>query len=278
MGVLLGLVAALCWGTSDFLGGFGGRRSDPVAMTVAAQPVSALAAVIALAVWPARHDPTLPMLAWGLLGGVGSGVGMVSLYRGLAVARMSVVAPTSAVVSAALPALTGIAQGDRLSAGAWAGVAVAMPAIALVSAQSSGPGGSRRAGVITGLVAGAGFGTLFISMAEAGTSAGAWPLIPCQAVSLVVVFGWAAAHWPPRTAWPTARRIGLVGGSVSGLANLAYLAATGHGQLAVVAVVTALYPAATVLSARFVLHEHWSRWQAAGLLVAAAAITSISLG
>jgi drug/metabolite transporter (DMT)-like permease len=97
-------------------------------------------------------------------------------------------------------------------------------------------------------------------------------------VSLLVIFGWAAAHRPPRAAWPAARRIGVVAGVVSGLANLAYLAATGPGQLAVVAVVTALYPTATVIAARFVLHERWSRWQAAGLLVAAAAITSISLG
>lgn len=277
MGVLLGLVSALCWGTSDFLGGLGGRRSDPVAVTAVAQPLSALAAVAAVVVWPGQHSPGLSILAWGLLAGVGSGVGTLALYRGLAVARMSVVAPTSAVISAALPALTGIALGDRLDGPAWAGIVVAMPAIALISAQSA-TAGSRRAGVITGLLAGAGFGVQFIGLAEAGTSAGAWPLVPCQVVATLVVFGWAATHRPPRAAWPAAGRIGVLAGVIAGLASLSYLGATGHGQLAVVAVVTALYPAATVLAARFVLHERWSRWQAAGLLVAAAAITLISLG
>jgi drug/metabolite transporter (DMT)-like permease len=58
---------------------------------------------------------------------------------------------------------------------------------------------------------------------------------------------------------------------------LLYLAATGHGQLAVVAVVTALYPAATVIPARVVLAEHWSRRQVAGLISAAVAVALVSL-
>ena len=113
MGVLLALLAALCYGSSDFTAGAGGRRSDPSAVTVIAQPFGLLAAAVAVIALAAR-SPTPHALWWGALSGVGSGVGTVSLYRGLAVARMSVVAPLSAVLSAALPALAGLLLGEHL--------------------------------------------------------------------------------------------------------------------------------------------------------------------
>ena len=59
--------------------------------------------------------------------------------------------------------------------------------------------------------------------------------------------------------------------------NLFYLAATGHGQLSVVAVVTALYPAVTVVLARFLLDERWARLQIAGLVMSALAVGLISV-
>ena len=108
MGVLLALLSALCYGSSDFTAGIGGRRSDPSAVTVIAQPFGPIAAAVAVVALAAR-SPMPHALWWGALSGVGSGVGTVSLYRGLAVARMSAVAPLSAVLSAALPALAGAA-------------------------------------------------------------------------------------------------------------------------------------------------------------------------
>lgn len=72
----------------------------------------------------------------------------------------------------------------------------------------------------------------------------------------------------------TCRAAGLLGG----VANLLYLAATGAGQLAVVAVVTALYPAVTILLARIMLHERWSRLQIIGLIISALAVAAISIG
>lgn len=70
----------------------------------------------------------------------------------------------------------------------------------------------------------------------------------------------------------------MAAGVLSGIANLLGLAATGAGQLAIVAVVTALYPAVTVLLARLTLHERWSRLQALGLITAAMAVAAISTG
>jgi drug/metabolite transporter (DMT)-like permease len=192
---------------------------------------------------------------------------------------MSVVAPLSAVLSAALPALAGFLLGEHLRVLAWAGIVLALPAVALVSLQDDDRHGSRRAGILTGLIAGAGFALLFIALDRAGTSAGAWPLLPGQAVAVVIVLAWAAPprNRPGRKTWSQAWRLGVAAGVLSGIANLLYLAATGTGQLAIVAVVTALYPAATVLLARLTLHERWSRLQIIGLITSAVAVAAISI-
>lgn len=278
MGTVLGLLAALCYGSSDFLAGLGGRRSDPIAVLAIAQPLGLVAAAAALAVFPARV-PAPGVLWWGALSGVGSGVGTAALYRGLATSRMSVVAPLSAVLSAALPALAGILLGNHLAPVAWAGVVIAVPAIMMVSVTGDAGHDSRRAGIAAGLVAGAGFALLFIALDRAGASAGAWPLLPGQAMATVIVLVLAipAARRMGPGVWPGAWRAGFPAGLISGVANLLYLAATGAGQLAVVAVVTALYPAVTVLLARLALHERWNRPQVIGLLASAAAVAAITL-
>ena len=168
MGVLLGLLSARVLRRLDFTAGVGGRRSDPSVVTVIAQPFGLIAAAVAVLALSAR-SPSPHALWWGALSGVGSGAGTVSLYRGLAVARMSVVAPLSAVLSAALPAVAGFFLGNHLAVLAWAGIVIAVPAVMLVSLQPADGHGSRRAGIVSGVLAGAGFALLFIALDRAGT-------------------------------------------------------------------------------------------------------------
>lgn len=281
MAVLLGLASALCYGTSDFVAGAAGRRADPALVAVLAQPFGLVAAIVAVVVLPAHH-PGAGALAWGALSGLGSGLGTIALYRGLATGRMSVVAPLSALLTAGLPVVVGVALGDRLSSLGWIGVALAPAAVLLVSAHAATAGGGEgHGGAVAGLAAGVAFALLFIGLAQAGTDAGAWPLVPGQAVAVAVVAVFAAKRRGDLRTEAGARGVrqeAVAAGVLAGVANLAYLAATGHGQLAVVAVLAGLYPAATVLLARAVLHERWGRVQAAGLVVAAAAIALISAG
>ncbi len=192
---------------------------------------------------------------------------------------MSVVAPLSAVLSAALPAVAGLLLGNHLPPLAWAGIVIAFPAIALVSVPPTAGHRSRRTGIVAGITAGAGFALLFIALDRAGTAAGAW-LLPGQAVAALIVVAWVlrARNRPPAKAWPRAWWIGVTAGLLSGLANLLYLAATGGGQLAIIAVVTALCPASTVLLARILLHERWTRSQIIGLVAATAAVAAITIG
>lgn len=291
MAVLFALLAAASYGASDFAGGLGGRRAAPGAVAALSAGVALVVAACVTALHPAA-GPTAPVLGWGAVAGLGSGVGTLALYRGLAGGRMSVVAPLSAVLSALVPALVGVATGDRLTGPAWAGVAIALPAIALVSVERSGAaprsgppdGAGRRGSIRDGLLAGAGFGVLFAALGRAGTDSGTWPLVPTQAVAVLVVLGLAGGRRRGRTGrrgrgrWRSAARPGAVAGVLGAGATISYLAATGHGPLAVVAVLTALYPAVTVLLARVVLGERWGRVQGVGMVIAALAVVLVSTG
>jgi uncharacterized membrane protein len=125
----LALAAALSYGIGDFLAGVGGRRSLPALIPLIIQATGVVFAGVAVLLL-ARGSPTAGVLVWGALSGIGSGLGNWALVRGLALGQMSVVAPVSAVLTAALPVLVGVMLGEHLSGSAWTGIALAEPAIA----------------------------------------------------------------------------------------------------------------------------------------------------
>jgi drug/metabolite transporter (DMT)-like permease len=277
--VLLSLLAAASYGLGDFNGGIFSKRGGPWAVSLVAQLAgTVLVLVVALVDGgsPDRSD-----LAWALLAGVGNGFGTAFLYRGLASGRMGVVAPVSGVGAVVVPVLVGLVTGERPGLAVWFGVALALPAIWLVSREPSGPvdgtapGGS---GVVDGVLAGLGFGALFAALAQIPAGAGFLPLAVNQlvaGVAIVVVAMSLRQDWVPRTRW-------AVGGAISGvlgaLATGLFQVATHHGYLSVAAVITSLYPAFTVLLAAAVLHERVHRAQGFGLAMCAASVALVAAG
>jgi len=283
MAILLALVSALCYGTSDFIGGVLSTRIKPWTAAFTGQ----LAGGLLLVAICLNSDATLSAsaLGWGALAGVGGGVGIVYLYRGLATGRMGVVAPLSGVMAALVPATVGVLTGDRPSVVSWIGIIAALPATWLVaSATDDVPGdpAPRRAGlgegVLDGILAGAGFGIGFAAIAQPPHDTGAWPIaVELLVAALVAVVGATLAReaWLPRT------RTALLASSTGVLAAAAlgaFLAATHHGMLAVTSVIAALYPAATVLLAVVVLRERVHRAQALGLALCAVAVALVAGG
>jgi uncharacterized membrane protein len=279
MAIVLALLSALAYGVSDFGAGVASRRSDAGVVSTIVLAIGLGCGSIATAIDPGVGARSGALL-WGAASGLGSGAGTLALYQGFAVGRMTIVATLSAILAAVVPALVGVATGDTLHGATLVGVVIAIPAIALVSWHSeASERGAARTSVGYGLLAGLAFALLFIGLDRAGTRSGAWPLIPSELVGLVVLVPFGVRAYA-RVGRPPSRDLGLIVGVgvIGGLAGLLFLAATGHGQLAIVAVVTSLYPAFTVLLARVLLAEHWSRTQVIGLAVAAAAIVLVSLG
>src|SRR5689334_11056791 len=101
-----GLASAASWGAGDFCGGLATKRAGGYAVVIGSQLVGALS-VLALAVVTAEAVPPAINLAWCAAAGLAGAAGLLALYRALATGRMGVAAPTSGVLSAAIPVLVG---------------------------------------------------------------------------------------------------------------------------------------------------------------------------
>jgi drug/metabolite transporter (DMT)-like permease len=298
LATLLGLAAGLTYGASDFLGGLASRRSPVLAVVVASQLVGVVVLLPFLLVLPGRA--TIAALAWGGASGAAGGAGVALLYRGLSRGRMSVVAPTTAVGAAVVPVLFGLVTGERPGVPALLGIGVALAAIVLVSLapdpppdvpEPAGPGvgfttgaladerrGRGHGGLTDAVAAGVAFGAFFILLQQAGADTGLWPLLGARFGSIALLVGGALATGRGLRPAPGTFAAIAGAGALDMVANAMYLLATRHGLLSLVVVLTALYPASTVVLARLVLGERMVRGQVVGLGLAAAGITLIALG
>jgi drug/metabolite transporter (DMT)-like permease len=279
--ILLALAASISYGAADFTGGFTTRRVAPLVVVLLSQLAGLgllllLAPVIGLRLFHALD------LAWGAGAGMIGGAGVMLLYRALATGRMSVIAPITALEAAAIPVLYGLLTGERPSAIALAGVVVGFGAVTLVSWSSEHPEGKQRGlaqeGVLDALGAGFGFGVFFILLSRASHGNALWALLGVKVGSLA--FSGAGLLLLRQGLRVSRRNSGLI--AVAGLfdmgANLLYLVATRSGLLSLVAVLTSMYPATTVILARVLLKERLERVQISGLTMAVVAILMIARG
>lgn len=279
MGIALALGAALAYGLSDFLGGVLSRRISPWTVALLAQFVGAT--TLCTAALTIASDLTAADLAWGAASGIGSGLGTLFLYRGLGGGHMNVVAPLSALGAAVLPVVVGLGLGERPAALTWVGIGCALPAIWLVSRAGSDvaeQAGRPGAGVRDGLLAGAGFGLLFVGLGQVPESAGLWPLALGQSVAFALLaVGAVLAHAPIRSAGYRMLGAAAAVGVCAAAATVLYQLAVRSQLVSVAAVLTSLYPALTVALAAVFLQERMNRTQAIGLGLAAAAVVLVAL-
>ncbi len=281
--VLLGLIVALTYGTGDFFGGVSARRSTAAAVVVRSYTWSLAAMVLVLAVTrpatPLAHDLVLGA-AVGLIGPIG----IVLLYKGLATGRMSVVAPVTAVGASIVPVAWGLVTGERPSPLALLGVGAALVAVVLISGapdhpDSLGPPTAATRDVLPLSVgSGLAFGTVYVLLGSTSDRAGIWPLVVARPISVALVTAGALATG--RTLRPShADRWTIAAAGLADLtANVVFLAAVHRGLLSIVAVVSSLYPASTVVLARVVLGERLHRVQLAGLALAVCGVMAMASG
>jgi drug/metabolite transporter (DMT)-like permease len=289
MEIVLAIGAAVAFGTSDFVGGLLSRTAAVFSVVLVSQVVSLAGLLVALPFWETGFSPEA--LGWGAAAGVAATAGASALYRGLSIGRMGVVAPISGVLAAAIPVVFGLGFGERPGPIALVGVALGLVAVTAVSRQSdqvatAPPSGSdaalqhvarSRRGVLEGLAAGVGFGLFFVLLERSPGDSGLWPLAGMR-VSIIALAGCAVAigGLGAGIGRGSILRLGALG-LLNVSADLLYLLATRHGLLSLVAVITSLYPAVTVLLARSVLHERMDRSQMVGLALAVVSVVLIAL-
>jgi len=276
---VLGLVIAGFFGAGDFFGGLSAKRTN-VVNVVALSHLVGLFGVGLLA--PLIADEfRLADFGIGALAGLAGGFGVGLLYQGLARGPMAVVAPLTAITSAAVPAAWGVVGGESFTGWTWAGIAIALIAIAMISmpAEDQDEVPVTAKVVLQSLAAGVGFGTMFILLDLTDPVAAPWPVVGARVATTTLLFSFLLVRRPGALATAASVKGPLI---LTGLfdtgSNALFLYATQQGSLAIVSVLSSLYPAATVLLARFVLSERMSERQVAGMAAALLAAVLIALG
>jgi drug/metabolite transporter (DMT)-like permease len=296
MVILLGLAAAVLYGSGDFLGGMATRRAHVLAVLTLVETAGVIVAV-AVAVLSGGLA-SLPGLAWGFSAGVIGGLGLIVFYVGLAAGPMSVVAPVSGLVSTVLPVAVALAEGERPGLGVYAGAMLCLVAIVLASSagKASGPTptgpartGPARTGsahpprrlgraIAYGTASGLAFGLFFLLIRNAGQSGEVWPVAAGRIGELAIVLAAAAVLRPGllRGIGGSIPLVAAAAGVIDVVANLCYVAATRTGSFGLAVVLASLYPGVTVLLARVVLGERLRWIQRVGLGLAAVGILLVA--
>jgi drug/metabolite transporter (DMT)-like permease len=278
VGALLALVSSLSWGVADFIGGLAARRAGTVAVLSVSYPAGAILLTI-LAAFVITGDLTTELIPFAITAGVIGGIAILLLYAALTRGPMGIVSPVTAVMSGLVPVLVGVYRGESLTALAILGMVGAAVAVFLVSRESGHPHERTPLdALLYALASGVAIGFYLVALGLSPASAGIWTatlgrwITSLGMLALVLVF----VRRAPGRGFPWA--LALSAGILDALANGLFQLASQRGLLAIVAVIGSLYPATTVLLARFVLHERMNGVQVTGVLVAFAAVVALTLG
>ncbi len=249
--VVFGLAASLCWGSGDFSGGLASRRINATTVVIAGYTVGFVLLLALALIW--REPFPAPMdLLWGSLAGVVGALGLIAFYTALASGKMGIAAPVSAVLTAMLPVLfsaltVGLPGPLRLG-----GFVLALLAIVLISRPEHAADG-RQQGIGLAVLAGFGFGCFFVLISRVSLGATFWPLAIARltsVVSLLVVM--LLRRQQKQQMLSEVRRVAplvLLAGTLDAMGNAFFVLAAHSGRLDVAAILSSLYPAATVLLA-----------------------------
>jgi drug/metabolite transporter (DMT)-like permease len=292
LGIIFALSAAATWGTGDFLGGFATRRNSAF-LVLGIVSASGLAGVLLLGWLTGEALPAWVDVGWASAAGVLGGIGIITLYRGLALgaeagAGAAMVSPIAAVVGAVVPVLVSSFQEGLPAALQLAGFAAGISGIWLVTRphaldassgtahQQDGLRAGKRQGIQLAVAAGMGFGGFFVCLAQVSAGSLYYPLAASKlvegGVAIFAILAVRLRHGNFQSEFIlNGGRIALASAMGAGLldaaGNVLYMLATGLTRLDVAAVLVSMYPVGTVLLAGMVMKERVGRWQWAGVLL-----------
>ncbi len=256
------------------------RRMAVLVVIVLSQCAGLTVIVIAVAAAgePAPDAAFVPYAAAAGLAGV---CGLAAFYRGLALGKMSVVAPISSM-AVLVPVIVGLATGDRPSSVQAVGALVGIAGIVLASREAADEAETDRrvaAGVGLALLAGLGFGSFFVGMDAAADYDPLWANLVNRGTSLslaalaVIVFrpGFGGVV---RSTLPALMVIGVLEMS----ANVAFAFAATEGLLSLTSVLSSLYPVVVVFLSWAFLHERLHTVQKVGVAAALVGVALIAGG
>jgi drug/metabolite transporter (DMT)-like permease len=267
-------VAALVWGSGDYVGGRATRGRHPY-QVLALVSLSGLVLLIIAALVRGEAWPNGRGIALSAVAGVAGGFGIAALYQGLATAEAAVVSPTAAVVGVILPVVTGALTAGLPSPLKMLGMAAGLLGIWIVTRRYLPSAVSSRNGLALGVIAGIGFGGFFICMAQVPREAVFAPLVIAKAVATAFAL---AVLLVRRVSLPSPRAnpVALAAGLLDAGGNVFYLVAAHLTRLDFAALISSMAPAVTVVLAGAFSQQHVSRVQWLGVLLCIAGVALIA--
>ena len=273
------VAAVFIWGASDFTGGFGTRKANAFVFT-AFSHLCAFLLMLAVALVQHGAFPNRASIAWALLAGGLGGFSLAIFYGALASGQMGLTAPIAALMGAAIPTMVDIGLEGTPSRWSIAGFALAVVAIWLITRpepQGGNDEAGRPEGVTAAALAGVGFAGFYLCIHQAAGSP-SWVAAISRIGSLTATtIAVVATRARLRLDAPRIT-LGMLAGCLDVTGSAFFVYANQRGRLDEAVVITSLYPAVTVLLARIVLREHFSRWKFVGLLAALASVPLIAGG
>ena len=269
-----GMAAVVAWGTSDFLGGYFTRRANAFVFTAI---VNLGGLLLAGALAAATHG-TLPSrlgILWALGAGMSGGAALAVFYRALSSGRMGLTAPVAAVLSAAIPTIVSIFTDGLPGRIPILGFVFAGAGLWLITRAEDG---SVPEGIGLAVFAGIGFAGFYLCIRQAGQGSPLWMAALSRAGGLLVTGMIVLVQRNFREISASGVRWAVLTGAIDSLGTVLFILASQTGRLDEAVVISSLYPAVTVMLARWVLKEHFTRWRFVGLLAALAAVPMIASG
>lgn len=277
MVVLYALLSAFSFGTADFLGGFSSRRNSATAAVLWSQGAGLLAVLVAAPLLGAAAVSGADLL-WGIAGGLSGAVGVLLLFTGLANGLSAIVSPLAALTGAVFPVLFGLILGERPPLLTWTGVALALPAILFLSWEPTVSDQRVARSVQFGVLSGLCFGGFFILISASSGDSGMWPLVAARIATVPIFAALLFIRKKPIILHKGTRRYTILSGVLDMSANVFYLLAFRTGYLIPAVVLTALYPAPTVLLQNLFLREKLTILRILGLILSITGAVFIGLG
>ncbi len=280
LSILFGLTSALTWGAADFAGGLSSRKLSAYRAVFFSDFFGLLLLLIAAGIYRENLPALYPVLIAALAGMFGS-MGLLVLFYSMIQGKMSIAAPVSALLAATLPVIVGGMMDGLPKPLQFLGFGFALMAVWMIAQGDSEEKFhlGRLADLRLPLLAGLGFGLYFVLMGAAtrATPSLIWPMVASRTAGTVLLLIFVLVRREsfrvPRAAWNVVSANAIL--DVSG--NVFYILALRTGRLDVSAVLSSLYPGATVLLAWLMLKERISRKQWLGIAAALVAIVLMTL-
>jgi len=273
LSIFYGIASSLSWGSGDFAGGLASRKVGAYRAVLYADFFGLLLVIAALFFYP-ESFPSARVALNAFIGGALGSCGLLILYYSLSVGQMSVAAPVSALFAALLPVIVGAVTQGLPSLTQFTGFALALAAVWLISQGDGGFHIGKLSDLKFPILAGVGFGCYFIFLHNAASDPGAllWPLILSRLAGTLLVLAIVLARREslsvPHDAWGVL----LANATLDVGGNFFFILASKAGRLDISAILSSLYPGATVILAWLILKERVSRIQTIGIALAFVAI------